>query len=173
MSQLPVRWGVLGAILAVTLVACGGTTASQRAGDALDEGLQAHIAGDLETAKARYLECLRIEATNPPCLFNSGLIAQTEGRTSDAERDYRRALDADPEFAPALYNLALLRTPADPAEAITLYRRYLEQSPGDAGARLSLGHLLRAQGDGAGAQEQFDLARQLDPSLVVPSPDPA
>lgn len=170
--MLPLSVNRIAAVLSlsVALVACGSRAPAQVAQEALDAGLQAHIAGDLELAKTRYAECLRAEPSNTLCLYNDGLVAQTEGRAAEAENRYRLALVMDPTYGPALYNLALLITPTLPDEAVSLLRRYLEGNPADAGARVNMGMLLRSQGDEAGAQEQFAQARELDPSIVIPEP---
>jgi Tfp pilus assembly protein PilF len=162
----------IGAVLslALLLVACGSKAPEQVAQEALDAGLQAHIAGDLALAKTRYAECLRAEPDNTLCLYNDGLVAQTEGRIAEAENRYRLALVMDPTHGPSLYNLGLLLTPTLPDEAISLLRRYLEGNPSDAAARVNLGAVLRTQGDEAGAQEQFARARELDPAIVIPEP---
>ena len=154
----------------MTLTACDGMSATQRAQSDLDAGLQAHIAGDLALAKAKYSDCLRLEATNKACLYNNGLIAQTEGRAAEAENGYRLALLVDPVYAPALYNLALLITPTLPDEAVTVFQRYLEINPDDPDGHYNFGLLLRARGDEAGAVAQLERAHELDPTLRAPIP---
>ena len=152
------------------LAACGGKAPALAAQEAFDAGLQAHIAGDVELAKTKYAECLRLEPANKLCLYNDGLIDQTEGRAAEAENNYRLALVQDPTYGPALYNLALLISPTLPDEAIAIFRRYLEVNPTDAAGHLNLGLALRTQGDTAGADEQFARVRELDPTMVIPEP---
>ena len=52
------------------------------------------------------------------------MIEQADGRVQLAEGYYRAALDADPNFVSALFNLAILRTTAGATqEAIDLYQQ--------------------------------------------------
>lgn len=47
-----------------------------------------------------------------------GLIDEADGNYGLAEDRYRAALETDPKYEPALFNLAILRTARDdPAEA--------------------------------------------------------
>ena len=63
---------------------------------------------------------------------------------------YRSALIADPNFARALYNLAIIRAGAGAnAEAIDLYRHVITVEPNNAAAHLNLGFLLQATGSQA------------------------
>lgn len=163
---------VLAALLMVFAIsACSTKTPAEQATEALNAGLQAHVAGKLDEAVGHYNDCLKVEATNKLCLYNLGLIAQTQGRDGDAENSYRLALVTDPNYAPAIFNLAILRTKAgDPTEAIALYRQFIALLPNDASGHLNLGLLLRATGDTKGGDAEIAIAGALDPTLSVPAP---
>lgn len=170
------------ALLALGVSACSGDTTATpdeagsavvtevtEASAALEAGLEAHAAGDLETATLRYDETLSLDEGNKFALYNLALIDEASGNYGLAEDKYRAALDSDPAYQPALFNLAILRTGRDPEEALELYRAAVESEPDDAAAWLNLGLLLRASGE---KQEGDDAVRQaitLDPDLVDPA----
>ena len=155
--------------LALVVAACGGKSETQLAADELAAGLTSHNAGNLADASTHYQACLKHEATNKYCLFDLGVIAQTQNQTSQAENYYRQALVTDPNYPPALFNLAILRTSlGDTAGAIALYKQYVQLNPTDAGGHLNLGLLLRATGDQAGAATELAAALKLNPKLTIP-----
>lgn len=172
------RSGKLGRLLIrsfliLAVAACSSRTPAQLASDALNAGLEAHTAGNLDEASRRYNECLKHEPSNKICTYNLGVIAQTQGRMVEAENYYRLALAADPNYLPAIFNLAIVRTRAGAkADAIALYRQYVELKPQDAGGHLNLGLLLIATGDKAEGQREIAMASALDPEIQVPASSP-
>lgn len=166
--------GLLALVLALAFVAaaCGGKSETQLAADELAAGLTSHNAGNLTDATTHYQACLKHEATNKYCLFDLGVISQTQNQTSQAENYYRQALVTDPNYPPAIFNLAILRTGlGDTAGAIALYRQYVQLDPTNAGGHLNLGLLLRATGDQAGAATELAAAIKLNPKLTIPPLD--
>jgi tetratricopeptide (TPR) repeat protein len=157
----------------VALSACSlPKPAGEQASEALNAGLQAHVAGNLDQATSSYNECLKHEATNKLCLYNLGLIAQTQQRDAEAEDYYRRSLETDPQYAPSLFNLAIIRTSAGAVdEAVGLYQQVISMQPDNAAAHLNLGLLFLAQGKEDEATDELTTAVRLDPSLTsrVPS----
>ncbi len=166
-------WPTRLALVALLLIASTGCdflkSPQQQAQEALDAGLQAHLAGSIPEATAQYQECLEQEPTNKYCLFNLGVIAQAEARGAEAENFYRMAIAEDATFASPMFNLAILRTAAGaPEEAMELYRNVIEVAPDNAGAHLNLGLLLINSGDERGGQEEIVAALAIDPSIYVP-----
>lgn len=101
----------------------------------------------------------------PGAHLNLGAIYADLGRRQDALRAYRTALALDPEFVPALANLALLYHEAgDNAASEKTYRELILKAPDLADARYSLGLLLAE--DPARLQEavpELERATQLAP----------
>ena len=172
---------VLAAALAFGATGCGGdggsgkdssssTSASdaQKAKSALDAGLKAHASGDLTTAAADYNRTLKYDGTNKFAFYNLALIDEASKNYGLAEEHYRAALDADPKYEPALFNLAILRTSRDPKEAVSLYRRAVAANKKDASAWLNLGLLLRASGDKQEGDRAVAHAIELNPDLTDP-----
>lgn len=156
---------------AVLLGGCGAESDE----DALTRALEAHADGRVEEATDLYKDVLEREPSNKFAHYNLGLIDQTEGRPDAAERSYRRALQLDPRFVPAMFNLATLLSESEPDEAITHYRRIIRIQPNHASAHLNLGFLLKDQGKQAEGDAELKKAVELDPKLksrIRPSPTP-
>ena len=166
------------AVFALALVGCGigggAKGESDLASDALNRGLKAHNAGNLAEARTAYFETLFHDRTNKFAYFNLGQIAQTEKKNAIAEGYYRSALEADPRFGPALFNLAIIRNDLGfKQEAADLYRRDIQADPNNAAAYFNLALILRELGQTAEANQMFARAQQLDPRLVPPpAPSP-
>lgn len=110
---------------------------------ALDSGVEAHLKGDLETARSLYLTALEREPNNKFAHYNLGLLAQKAGDPAEAEARYGKAMSVDPFFLPAIYNLAVLKENlGENQRAAELYRRAIEVHPNHAAPHFRLGVLL-------------------------------
>jgi tetratricopeptide (TPR) repeat protein len=169
------RYTILAVVaVALALAACSSgdskpkATPTPDAASLLQQGLDAHVAGDLDTAIAAYNAVLASEPQNKYAQFNLGLIDQSRGNLDSAENHYRLAISADPEYVPALFNLATVRTAlAYPLDAISLYRRAIAVQENYAGAHLNLGLLLRQIGLTDESDAEIAQAVELDPSIGV------
>jgi tetratricopeptide (TPR) repeat protein len=164
------------ALVAVSLTACGSKTDAQLANDALQSGLEAQAAGQLDRAATAYNDCLKHEPKNKVCLYDLGTVEQAQDHAVAAEADYRLALAIDPKYAPALFNLAIIRADAGSFdEAIGLYRQYLTLTPKSAAGHFNLGLLLNRTGASAEGKTEIAAALALDPTLRsrLPSSPPS
>ncbi|MGA9752694.1 MAG: tetratricopeptide repeat protein [Acidobacteriota bacterium] len=99
--------------------------------------------------------------------FQKGLQAYQSGRTSEADKDFERALAADPERPEVLNNLGILRLEEKRyAEAEALFRKALAVDPEYARAHLNLAGALWGQRKQAEAVAEARKAAELDPSDV-------
>ena len=163
--------------LVLALGACGNDSDSglvapdpKKASVALDAGLTAHAAGQLDDATADYEEALKYDRTNKFALYNLGLIDAATGNYGLAEEKYRVVLGLDPQYGPALFNLAILRTArSDNKEAMALYERAVAADPKAASAWLNLGLLQRASGAVATGDKSVKTAISLNPKLKDPT----
>lgn len=159
----------------LALGACGGDGGSSKedATELLNAGLQAEVQGDYATAQTKFQELLEVDPTNKFANYNLGYIAQTVDRDNTAAAEYyEAAIKADPQYGPALYNLAIIETSkGNKARAIDLYKRAITADPTDANANLNLGFLLFESGDRAGADAAFRKAIALNPALKQRIPD--
>jgi len=90
-----------------------------------------------------YLTGLRSLADQPGAHLSMAVVAANLGRVDEAEAQYHAALRIDPEFVPAMVNLAMLCDgQGNKAEAAELFRRVIQLEPELAEAHYSLGLLL-------------------------------
>lgn len=112
----------------------------------IDRGVEAHLKGDLKTARSLYLQALDRDPDNKFVHYDLGLIAQQTGNRTESEARYRRALTIDPYLLPAMYNLAVLKENAGENEsAAELYRRVIDAHPDRAAPHFRLGIVLAAK----------------------------
>lgn len=137
-------------------------------------GIEAEKAGDTNEAFDYYQEAIARNGQSKSAHFDIGHIWQTWGQPEQAESEYRTALRLNPNFAPALHNLAELKAETDPAAAIDLSRRLIAVQPDNAVARFNLGVLLYKAGDESGKDlireavtAQPQLARQVPPDTTL------
>ena len=157
---------VVALLIAVCVTACTSKSDTQLASDSLQNGLAAQASGMLDQAATDYSDCVKHDSGNKFCLYDLGTVEQAQGDTVGAEANYRLALVTDPNYAPAIFNLAILRAQAGAsAEAIGLYREYVKLMPKDAAGHLNIGLLLIQTGDTTEGNAQVAQALALDPSL--------
>jgi protein O-mannosyl-transferase len=120
-------------------------------------------------AEAAYLKAEML-APNSAEPYNAlGTLRASEGKTKEAEQLYRQALDKNASLLPARHNLALLLADQKgrEKEAEDLWRENLRQSPDYLPSRLSLAGALAAQGDNAGAIEEYRKVLESKPDYVA------
>jgi Tfp pilus assembly protein PilF len=132
----------------------------------LDKAIHEEIHGQYAAAVADFLTVVKTDPKSQLAWYDLGVIADRGNETSQAERDYRAAIAADPTYVPALYNLAVLLAPTEPRQAITLYRQAVTQEPNDADARLNYGFTLLATGQQAAGRAQLAEAIKLNPKMA-------
>lgn len=138
----------------------------------IDEGLQQISAEDYDRARGTFDAVLTLDPENVYAHYNLGYISQQEGDVGSAVASYVKAIELDPEFAPGLYNLAILTEPSDLDAAVDLYRRVIETKPDDAPSYVRLGYALQHLGQKKEGKEMLDRGFEFDPSLAdVPKPE--
>jgi tetratricopeptide (TPR) repeat protein len=167
---------------AVTAVACGGEktdieTSAEPA--VIDPAKQFKIGvqllstpdknGDIDYAGA--YEAFEMAVAEDPSLskaqFNAGWAAERLGRTERAEQHYRAAIEADPNYKNALYNLGNMLMANDrPGEAAALYENYVAIHPDDLAVRNNLMEALNSAEMYDAAISQAGAILLLDPENV-------
>jgi len=110
-----------------------------------------------------YIASQRSNADRPEAHHNIGLILMELGRAPEAEAEFKKALELDPNFVPAAVTLAdLYRGLGRDAEAEPVLRKLLARSPSAAAAHLSLGLWLVRHGRHE-ASAEFRQAADLAP----------
>jgi len=153
-------------LLIVLLTQWFGGSSPQTPAEAIARGLDAQSKGKLTDAERNYRIAVHLDPRNKFAQYDLGVVEQAEGNTPAARSDYLRALDVDPNFVPALYNLAILLTRSQPLDAMTIYRRLLRIEPNNARAHANLGAVLLSLGKKAEGNKELDTAIALDPSIA-------
>ena len=118
-------------------------------------------AGKLREAETHYRAALRGRA-NAETHNGLGYVLAKEGRTDEAVAEFRKAIDADPKFAPAYSNLAdALAQQRKFEEAAETYQRLLAVKP-SAAAYDALGDVLGQMGKTDEAAQQFAKAKAFE-----------
>jgi tetratricopeptide (TPR) repeat protein len=164
--------GLLAVVTVLALAAAGivNLTTSQpdaeQAAAYVSAGLTAQSQGHLDDAIEEYRQALAHEPRDTVAYYDLGTVQSTQGDISLAVQDYDAALQFNGNYAPALYNLALLLGASDPTEAVSLYQRVTHVSPEDATAYLNLGFVLHTLGRDGDARTAFSAAVRIDPTLA-------
>jgi tetratricopeptide (TPR) repeat protein len=97
---------------------------------------------------------------------NLGAALQLDGRLDEAIAHYRRAIDVQPDYAPAYNNLgSALRASGRLDDAVVAYERALQLRPSDfPDAHYNLANALLDEGRSSAAQEHFHIALQSMPA---------
>ncbi|MBN8284335.1 tetratricopeptide repeat protein [Zoogloea sp.] len=104
----------------------------------------------------------------PSSALPHALVAQTLQRlkrNGEAEKAYREALRLEPDNIRVANNLAVLLATQNSGldEALSLARRAVDKEPGRGTYFDTLGLVLQARGDAAGARQAFERALSLEP----------
>lgn len=126
--------------------------------------VQAHGAGDLATAEARYRAILRDVPTYPGALCNLGALLARKGEVAEAERCYLLALAGTPGFADAHFNLGnLYHRSNDLRAALVQFRACVQANPDHASGHYNLGTVATKLGDLISAEAAFRAVTRLEP----------
>ena len=120
----------------------------------------AHSARGVDRLK---LALPRWQGTSPEPYLQLALVQVESGDLDQAGIHLRKALEADPELAPARFQLGeVLRRQGRPDEAAEQYRHALRLKPGHAAAHNGLGLILKERQQIEGALDHFRLAVRSD-----------
>jgi tetratricopeptide (TPR) repeat protein len=171
----PGRWvGALGlSSFLIGIAACG--TTPQTATTLVAQGLRAQLSGDVSTAENAYQQAINIDRNNAIAHYDLGTVYDKQGNTALAVEEYRASLLINPNFADALFNLAVDTTSTAPTGAAQLYLKVLTIQPTFAAAWLNVGFILQSEGKMSEARQDWAKAVALDASLAsrVPTPAPS
>jgi len=161
---------IVSAFIVVAMFVIGGNLGPDRRTTqaAIDLGVQAHLAGDYQKARAQYLLALEREPENKFAHYNLGLLAQIAGNRAESEARYREALKIDEFFMPAMYNLGVLKENSGENEsAAELYRQIIEAHPRQAAPHYRLGVVLGLKlSRPEEARAEILKAAELDPRIA-------
>jgi Flp pilus assembly protein TadD len=111
-----------------------------------------------------YVATQRLNADRPEAQTNLGNIYARTGLDDDAEAAYRRALELDPAWVPAMVNVAdFYRARSRDAEAGEMLERARQLAPANAAVRHAYGLLLVREGRAGEALGELEAAAELNP----------
>lgn len=88
-----------------------------------------HNLGNFFEEKKALTDLLKFDDKNPMGLYRSGLMYVAQHDTKNAEEYFKKAIQYDPDFVKAKYNLALIYESNNRDRAKELYIEVLEQDP--------------------------------------------
>ena len=120
----------------------------------------------LDSAISEYLATQKLNADRPEAHTNLGLIYSQTRKPAKAQQAYESALDLDPQWIPALVNLAdLYRAQGRDAEGEQFLKRGLDSAPNNAGLHHAYGLWLTRQSRPSEAIEALNRATELAPDI--------
>ncbi|MFQ5690771.1 MAG: tetratricopeptide repeat protein [Gemmatimonadota bacterium] len=131
------------------------------------KGLEDDAEGQLELAN----RLVQTYPSSPRAELALAGIQSSLNQTADARASLAKAIELDPNFAPAYDALRFSYTfsePRDLAAAETNARKVIELTPDESNAHENLGDVLRAQGRLEDARTAYARASELDPTDGVP-----
>ena len=122
----------------------------------------------IEKAKAIYLEIERAKPDHFAMVMALGYLYEMEGKTQQAETQYRKALKIDPEHANAANNLAylLLKTEAGLEEAFSLASQAKRKDPISPSILDTMGQVYYKKGLYQYAISEFKESIKLNPNIA-------
>ncbi len=112
----------------------------------LNQAMQAHQKGDLDTAERLYKKVLGLQIAQPDAMHYLGVLYHQRGCSDEAVELIRAALEITPNHPDAHNNLGnVLKESGRLAEAEASYRRALACSPDHHNAHVNLAVVLEAQ----------------------------
>ena len=126
--------------------------------------------GESASAMEALQETLRLNERHYPACIEMARAGAAAGKTNEAERYFKRAIEIRPEYPGALANLAFFymkngRTD----EAIALYKKQSRLVPGDASACNNLGILYQQKGDKENARAMFEKSNAIEANVPAQS----
>ena len=163
-GNVQLAWALLaqGKAAEAETVARKASEVDARSGEAFAVLASAIIAGDPKKwgdAIAQAQQGAFLNPRNPVVQVEVGHIFEAGGNLEQAVSSYRKALEADPTYVPALLALVQAQVRSGKAEdAFASVQNLVRQNPGSADAQLMLGRMLLRKGDWPGAVTALEKA---------------
>lgn len=167
MIRTVARWGVF-VVLASSLTIVGGCNQERNESIRLmNQGLQLFKRDRLTDALSKLAQAADVDPTNDRAFFYQGLLYEQKlDKFKQAEENYRRALELNPESGEYHYHLgATLAKQQRWKEAVASLEKSLQLDPTRAEAQLRLGMALEQLEQFDRAQEVYGQAIRTDPRL--------
>ncbi|RUS90441.1 hypothetical protein EGW08_001782 [Elysia chlorotica] len=122
---------------------------------------------DRDIAMQRLERLKQQKGEDPKVYFNYAMLAMDENKFEEAEKNFRKAVELDPMFRSALFNLALLLVNdlRRPMEAVPVLNQLLEHHPDHDKGHILMGDInINVLKDVDAAEKNFESILQRDPS---------
>lgn len=136
--------------------------------DDVKKGIAALKAGDLPGAKAAFDAAIAKNPKQADAYHYRGVVEDQGGQKADAEKDYRKALEIQPDLEESAVNLAAIDIEGGKYdEAITLMKKAIAKNPKSAALHVNLAMALSGKNDVDGANKSFEEAMKLEPNNAL------
>jgi Flp pilus assembly protein TadD len=136
--------------------------------DDVKKGIAALKAGDFPGAKTAFDAAIAKNPKQADAYHYRGVCEDQSGARADAEKDYRKALELQPDLEESAVNLAAIDIEAGKYdEAVTLMKRAAGKDAKNPAIHENLALALSGKGDVDGANAEFDQAVKLDPNNAM------
>ena len=136
-----------------------------------EKGVQLKEAGDLAGAESCFRKIVEQHPDLPDPRHSLAVVLQMQRRPGEAIEHYNAAIDLDPDFKQAMYNLAnALVELGRPQQAAVYARKLIQRDAAHADAHWLLGVLLLLNGDYADGWKEYEWRWQI-PKFRAKLPD--
>lgn len=134
-------------------------------GDDVKKGIAALKAGDVNGARAAFEVAVQKNPKQADAHHYLGLVNDQTGNKAEAEKNYRKALELQPDLEESAVNLAAILVESGKYdEAAALMKRAIAKNPKSAAMQVNLGMALSGKNDVDGASKAFEEAIKLEPN---------
>ncbi len=139
--------------------------AAPASGDDVKMGIAALKAGDTNGAKAAFEVAVQKNPKQADAHHYLGLVNDQSGNKVEAEKNYRKALELQPDLEESAVNLAAILVETGKFDdAATLMKKAIAKNPKSAALQVNLGMALSGKNDVDGASKAFEEAVKLEPN---------
>lgn len=123
---------------------------------------------DYPSLERKFQSALEADGNLAEADYNLGVLAERQGKLTEARNHYKTALTKKPSLRQASENLAVMEQNAgNVAGAVALYQEVLQRYPDDAQSRARLAEIYRQQGDHTKAMDLTRAALMRDPQSTT------
>tara|TARA_Y100000994_G_scaffold125_1_gene134 strand:- start:457 stop:1230 length:774 start_codon:yes stop_codon:yes gene_type:complete len=133
----------------------------------INQAIQFHLKGNIPEASKCYQYCITQGFNDHRIFSNYGAILSDLGKSQEAEKWFRKAIEIKPDYAEAHYNLGnILNDLGNLQDAEKWFRKAIEIKPDYAEAHSNLGNILKDLGKSQEAEVSTRKAIEIKPDYA-------